>query len=92
VYRAGSVISLNDSDVSAWLIEATLMASGAETGLLQTIVNSPTLFPFELHGFHINHLRHNERLEYFRQGIDQDVLMLRRNIQVQTEVEAVQRL
>lgn len=92
VYRPDSVISVNDPRVSAWLIEATLMASGAETGMLHTIINSPALFPFELHNFNINHLRQNERLEYFRQGIDQDVLMLRRSRQAQADVKALPQL
>jgi hypothetical protein len=78
VYRSGAVMSVNDPNLSAWLIEAILTAGGTEASVFQSIVRSPALFPFEPLTFNVSHLNRSERLEYFRQGLDEDVVMLRR--------------
>jgi hypothetical protein len=76
VYQAAS-IQLEDKKLAAWLIEAALVASGSDSGVLRAIAQSPALFPFANVSVNITELVSNDRLELFRQGLDEDMVILR---------------
>jgi len=77
IYQASANIFIDDPKVSAWLVEAMLISGDTNTGVLQTIVKSPALFPFSLAGFQINHLEGNRRLDWHRHGQDEHIITLR---------------
>lgn len=84
-----SVVQLRSADqfsaaqnlVSTYVIsiEATLLASDKAMAPLKSLTRSPMLFPFALQtsGTFSNHL--GPDLEYFRQGLDEEMVMLRPN-------------
>src|SRR5215468_1607251 len=45
VYQASPVRPVLDKPLAAWLTEATLIASGSNTGALKTLIQTPALFP-----------------------------------------------
>ena len=66
--------------MAAWLIEAAIVASGSDSRVLQAIAQSPALFPFANISINITQLAANDRLELFRQGLDEDMVMLRESV------------
>jgi hypothetical protein len=78
VYQAGPIKVIKDPRLAAWLIEATLIASDSQSRPLQALIQSPTLFPFSITLPNSNQLEQNDRLELFRQGLDTDMVSLRR--------------
>lgn len=79
VYQAVPVRLVQDKKLAAWLIEAALVASDADSRALKAIARSPALFPFVVGPLNINDLEGNGRLEFFRQGLNEDMVMLRGN-------------
>lgn len=76
VYQAAPVQLVEDKKLAAWLIEAAMVASGSDAGALKAIAQSPALFPFAF-GVNTTDSAGNDRLELFRQGLDEDMIMLR---------------
>jgi len=76
VYQAASVQSIEDQSLIVWLIEAALVASAVESGSVKEITQTPALFPFSVEQPNLRQLETNQRLELFRQGLDQDVIVL----------------
>jgi hypothetical protein len=77
IYQAAPVQSVKDKKLAAWLIEAGLVASGSGSGALKAIAQSPALFPFAVSLLNIIDLEGDGRLEFFRQGLDEDMVTLR---------------
>jgi hypothetical protein len=77
VYKPMSLKAIENSAIAAWLIEATLLASDANSKPLQAIIQSPALFPFSINLPITSQLGENNRLELFRQGLDIDMVSLR---------------
>jgi hypothetical protein len=77
IYRATSTIFLHDPKLTEWLIEASLIASGSASSTLKAITQNPALFPFTTESINIRGLESHSRLELSRQGLDEDVIMLR---------------
>ena len=78
VYRAVPVQPVIDKKLGAWLIEATLLASGSNSAPLKVVTQTPMLFPFIMSQLSIADLDGHERLEWFRQGLDEVMVMLPR--------------
>lgn len=78
VYQAASVRLVDDKKLAAWLIEAALVGSNLDSGALRVITQSPALFPFAFGSVKSAELVGNDRLELFRQGFDEDMVVLRR--------------
>ena len=76
VYHAAPVRSVRDKKLAAWLIEATLLVNGSNVAPLKAIVQSPSLFPFVVGQLSIGDLEGHDRLEWFRQGLDEEMVML----------------
>ena len=78
LYEARPVKPIADPSLAAWLIEAILLTSGANAKPLQAMIQSPALFPFSINLPLTTRLAENKRLELFRQGLDVDMVSLRR--------------
>jgi hypothetical protein len=59
-----------------WLIESALISNSSTSGSLKSIAQAPSLFPFRIDSMNINDLKENGRLELYRQGLDEDIIML----------------
>ena len=79
VYQAISARSVQDKQLAAWLIEAALLAQGIDTSVLQTLLQTPALFPFSIPRLYTADLEGQGRVEIFRQGLDEDMVALRSN-------------
>lgn len=77
IYQALATTSVIDAKLAAWLIEASLIASGSGSSTLKAITQNPALFPFTTESLNIRGLESHSRLELLRQGLDQDVVILR---------------
>jgi hypothetical protein len=77
VYHAGPIRSVGQKKLAAWLIEAMLRASGSTAMSLKAAVQSPALFPFVVGPLSVGDLEGHDRLEWFRQGLDEEMVMLR---------------
>lgn len=77
IYQATPTLFVNDTKLAEWLIEASLIASGSASSTLRAITQNPALFPFTTESIHIRGLESHGRLELLRQGLDEDVIMLR---------------
>jgi hypothetical protein len=77
IYQATPTLSVNDTRLAEWLIEASLIASGSASSTLRAITQNPALFPFTTESINIRGLESHNRLEIMRQGLDEDVVMLR---------------
>ncbi|GAC1459459.1 MAG: hypothetical protein NVS2B14_08610 [Chamaesiphon sp.] len=79
IYQAVSLQFLEDKELASWLIEAAFVASKADTGSIGAIAQSYALFPFIITQFNLTNLEVNQRLELFRQGLDENMIALRKN-------------
>jgi len=80
IYQATATLSVNDAKLAQWLIEASLIASGSASSTLRAITQNPALFPFTTESINIKRLETHGRLELLRQGLDEDVIMLRSGV------------
>jgi len=77
VYQAAPARQLREAGQVTWLLEATMRATGSNSASLAALFRSPALFPFELASIGAGVIRGTPRLELVRQGLDQEVMMLR---------------
>ena len=77
VYQASPARPVQDKPLAAWLIEAVLLAQSTDTSMLQTLLQTPTLFPFRIPRLYAADLGGQGRVEIFRQGLDEDMVVLR---------------
>lgn len=61
----------------AWFLEAYLYGTQKETGVFASMMQNPLLFPFSLDAI-INDMQKNPRLTVYRQNVDDDMVMLKR--------------
>jgi hypothetical protein len=74
MYVPSDPIVLEDSDVIAWLIEASLIASGASSAPLKALSQGPALFPFKTSPNNSIELLVQRRLEVHRHSLDEPVV------------------
>ncbi len=79
-YVPTSVRPIEDRQLAAWMIEAVLRASETSYLNLNAIGQTPMLFPFVLPSLNVGVLRINERLDSYRQGLDEDFITLRSRV------------
>lgn len=77
VFVAGPTYQVEDGRLAAWLVEASLLASGADSGVLPALARNPALFPFEIGRLNGRSVEENARLEFYRQGLDEALIALR---------------
>lgn len=76
VYGATGKQRLEDPEITAWLIEASLISSGQEARVLPTLLGSPALFPFEIPLASKSLPISNPRLALYRQGRNEELVSL----------------
>lgn len=77
IYQPASVQLVDNRRLVAWLIEAVLIASNSNSQALGVISQTPALFPFIVSSINLRDLEKNQRLEFFCQGLDENMVMLR---------------
>lgn len=77
VYQAAPIQLIEDRKLAAWLVEAALISNNINSGSLQAITQNPTLFPFVIGQLNFKDLENSKRLELFRQGLDENMVLLR---------------
>ena len=76
VYKRSPMRPLRNEIIVCWLLEALLRAIGNEAVALSHLVNSPALFPFGVIATSSN-LHKRKSIEIYRQGLDQEMVVLR---------------
>lgn len=79
VYQAAPMQPVQDKRLAVWLIEVVLAAGGMHAGTLTAIARSPILFPFVTDPLKLSDVNSHGRLELFRQGLDEDMVTLRKS-------------
>jgi hypothetical protein len=77
VYGPATARSIARNDLAVWLFEATLRAAGSKTTSLKLLGQAPALFPFEMQALTVRSLAGHPRLDLTRQGVDEDMVVLR---------------
>lgn len=77
VYVAAPSRAIMEAALTAWLVEAALWAGRSEVVALRTLVETPALFPFALKANPAD-IGLNSRLEWFRQGVAEDMVALKK--------------
>jgi len=77
VYQPGLLHPIDDVKLKVWLVEATLLSNGSRPVPLRAVSNAPALFPFAVGPITPGTVAGNERLDVFRQGVDEDMVSLR---------------
>ena len=83
VYQSAPARLVTDKKLAAWLIEAMLRASGSTAAPLKAIIQHPALFPYVVGPLNIGDLEGHNRLEWFRQGLDEEMVTLRNTISIE---------
>ena len=79
IYSAGATLAVNDSRMIAWLAEAFLHTRDNSSAPLKDLVDSPSFFPFRIRPIRAESLLAvSPRIEVLRQGLDDDLVMLRK--------------
>lgn len=65
-------LEISNTQLSSWLIEAAMITADTQSTPLNTSTKMPVLFPFSIPEPRVTE---NKRLELFRQGLDNDVIM-----------------
>jgi hypothetical protein len=78
ICQASPTLWVQDRKISAWLIESVLLSSGSDARTLKAIADAPSLFPFTFDSISPIDVEENSRLELFRQGLDENVVSLRK--------------
>ena len=80
VYSHGMIMPVKDIRLVTWLVEASLWAHPNGSGSLGDLLTSKSLFPFNITPVPGESLvATSPRLEYLRHGLDDELLMLRRD-------------
>ncbi len=79
IYTAERRQAVEDSQLIAWLIEASLYARANGSAPLKDLLDGPSLFPFCLTPIHAESLLDlSSKVEIHRHGLDDDLVMLRK--------------
>jgi hypothetical protein len=76
-FVAGPSYPIEDERLAAWLIEALLLGSESDSGVLPALMKNPALFPFEIGRLNRRFFEGSSRLELYRQGLDEDLVTFR---------------
>lgn len=81
-YRQGPEILAEDSSLIVWLLEATLRSRSNGSAPIKDLLGSPGIFPFRFDQLSAGQIAsHSPRLDIFRHGMDEDLVMLKENQQ-----------
>ena len=78
-YKAGPIHCIDNTQLIAWMVEASLHTRANGSASLKDLLDNPCLFPFRLKPIHAENLRSTSpRLDILRHGLDEDMVMLRK--------------
>ncbi len=79
IYSGETTLAVDDSRLIAWLAEASLHARANGSAPLKDLIDSPSFFPFRIKPVHADSLvAASSRLDLLRHGLDDDLVMLRK--------------
>lgn len=79
VYAQGKQYSIQNPRLIAWLVEASLRARANSSAAIKDLLENPSIFPFHLVNVDAAHLASlSPHLDIFRHGLDDDLVMLRK--------------
>ena len=77
IYERGKRYSIDEARIVAWMVEASLHARVNGAAPIRELQENPSYFPFRLAPISAEHLASlSPRLEVFRHGLDDDLVML----------------
>jgi hypothetical protein len=76
IYRTSGTQRLEDPELIAWLIEASLLSSSQKIRVLATLLASPSLFPFDISLSGKEFLDSSSRIALYRQGKNEELVSL----------------
>lgn len=76
-FQMQAPICVPGTTLTLWLLEAALLASGNTSAPFDTLMRSPSLFPFKLENITTTSISQHPRLQIFRQGVDEDVVLFK---------------
>jgi len=78
IYAAGPKVAIDDSPLSTWLTEAALHSRGNGSAPLRDLLDSPSLFPFQITAVSAERLlAASSRLDIVHHGLDEYLVVLR---------------
>jgi hypothetical protein len=79
IYGSGTILSIEDPKLIAWLAEAALHARANDSAPLRDLVDSPSFFPFQIKPIQAESVRSaSPRLDVLRHGLDSELVMLKK--------------
>ncbi len=75
VYQLAALKSLKDDQLQEWLIKALLTGESKKLAPLKKVLHSPKLFPFQFEEPFLP--RQQTSLELFRQGLDEEMVLMK---------------
>jgi hypothetical protein len=79
IYSADTTLVVDNSQLIAWLAEASLHARTNSSAPLKDLIDSPSLFPFQIKPVRAESLvAASSRLDLLRHGLDNDLIILRK--------------
>lgn len=90
IYTAGTTHAVDDSRLIAWLAEASLHSRLNGAAAIRDLLETPSLFPFQFRPVSAKDLLSaSSRLECLRHGLDDDLVMLRKQKTTMTKAGRV---
>jgi hypothetical protein len=80
VYIPSRIEFISDNRLLIWLVEAMLHVYKSGSSNLKTLIDSPSLFPFKYELLSSSLFTGSERIEVLRQGLDDDIVILRSRV------------
>jgi hypothetical protein len=75
-FKTAKAITVQDANITVWGLEASLIATGNKSGPVDGLIKSQALFPFKFNMLNTTIFSQHPRLQLFRQGVDEDVVIL----------------
>ena len=88
-FKTVQVVTVHDANMTVWVLEASLIASGNKSGPVDGLIKSQALFPFKFNILNTTIFSQHPRLQLFRQGVDEDVVMFKKLGTLYNGIEAV---
>jgi len=76
IYKPAPLVQITTRRLALWLIEGALLASGARSASLASLLSSPVLFPFALESSLVGASIRHSRLEFARHAFDEELVVL----------------
>jgi hypothetical protein len=78
IYKQKNIKNLTDIRLIVWLIEAVLISKSSSQLSLKTIINNPSIFPFNMDLPNSKILEESVRMEIYQHGFDKRMIRLKR--------------